>query len=160
MKKNLKIGLDYHGVINHNPLFFKNLTRLALQDNHQIIVLSGGHKQDVINYLQTNNIGYSNIFSLLDYFQEKNLVTFYEDGSFFVPNDLWNKAKADYCLKNRIDLHIDDSMLYGVYFQTPFCLYSPNNNHCSFIKKHVTLNFNKSASEVLSDIVQYFEPLI
>ncbi len=157
MTKHLKIGIDYHGVINKEPLFFKELIALALKSGHQITVLSGGSEKDVKKYLDEHNITYSQIFSLLDYFTKRNLVTFYEDGSFYVENEIWNKAKANYCSQNGVDLHIDDSMLYGSYFQTPFCLYSPTNDCCTFIKKNVTLNFKKEPSEVLSDIVAYFE---
>ena len=153
MSKRLKIGIDYHGVITQNPAFFGELTSLALKENHQIVVLSGAKAQDVEAYLLQNNISYSAVFSLLDYFQARELATFYEDGSFFVPSVLWDRAKADYCLKNGVDLHIDDSMLYGTYFQTPFCLYSKKGERCTFIKKNVVLDFQKSAKEVLSDIV-------
>lgn len=153
MTKRLKIGIDYHGVITQNPAFFQELTALAVKENHTIIVLSGAKAQDVETYLLRNNISYSAVFSLLDYFEARELATFYEDGSFFVPSILWDRAKADYCLKNGVDLHIDDSMLYGTYFQTPFCLYSKKGERCTFIKKNVVLDFQKSAKEVLSDIV-------
>ena len=37
--------------------------------------------------------------------------------------DVWNKAKARYCKKHKIDLHIDDSAKYGEHFSTPFALF-------------------------------------
>jgi 8-oxo-dGTP diphosphatase len=35
-------------------------------------------------------------------------------------NKVWNRAKAEYCKKNGIQLHIDDSDVYGKYFETPY----------------------------------------
>ena len=149
----MKIGIDYHGVINANPDFFKDFCKQALNQKLEIFVISGGSRKDVETYLKEHDILYSDIFSLLDYFKEKNMVTFYEDGSFFVPNDLWNRAKANYCFKNNIAVHIDDSLIYGAYFNTPFCLYSLAHEHCTFIKKNIAINFEQPAKKVLEDIL-------
>ena len=116
----MKIGIDYHGVINSNPEFFKKFADSALKENHRIVILSGSSADEVETYLTTYQIPFSEIYSLLDDFKSRGLVQFYEDGSFFVNNDIWNKAKAKYCLEHKVDVHIDDSMLYGAYFQTPF----------------------------------------
>lgn len=148
----MKLGIDYHGVINSNPDFFKKFNALALQKNHFITILSGAHQKDVEAYLKEHQIPFSNIFSLLDTFQKKGIVTFYPDGSFFVANNIWNTAKAKYCLKNHIDLHIDDSMLYGTYFNTPFCLYTLQSQSCTIIKQNICIDFKKAPEQVLSDI--------
>ena len=149
----MKIGIDYHGVVTANPDFFAQFSSAALNSGHEILIISGGSKKDVEKYLHEHNIAYSDIFSLLDYFNAKGLVTFYPDGSFFVQNELWNKAKAKYCLENDIAVHIDDSMLYGAYFQTPFCLYAPVQQKCTMIKKNVSVNFSQSPQKVFNDII-------
>jgi len=94
---------------------------------------------------------------LLDYFEKRNLVTYYDDGSFFVPNELWNKAKAAYCKKEKIDVLIDDSMLYGSYFKTPFCLYNPHQTTCGLIKKNITIRFDQPAQKVLENLLNALE---
>ena len=154
MVKFLKIGVDFHGVIDQNPSFFKSFNQKAIDDGHQIYILSGGSEKDVQVYLQENDIPCSHIFSLLDYFKKQNLVTFFEDGRFFVPPELWDEAKAKYCLSNQIDIHIDDSILYGKYFQTPFCLYKAVSNQCHGLKNNITLNFNELPQKVLEDLYQ------
>ncbi len=150
----MKIGIDYHGVTNANPIFFAEFTKEAKKKNIEIIIISGGAKVDVEAYLKRYGIVYTDIFSLLDYFKEKRMVTFYEDGSFFVPNEIWNRAKANYCYQNNIDVHIDDSMLYGSYFQTPFCLYSIERKTCHLIKKNIDIDFNQKPSDVLEDLIK------
>lgn len=148
----MKIGIDYHGVISSDPEFFKKFTAAALKKNHSIVVLSGASVQDVKAYLEAHQISFSSVYSLLDDFKNRGLVQFYEDGSFFVNNDIWNRAKAKFCFENKIDVHIDDSMLYGAYFQTPFCLYAKNPARCTFAKKNLTINFNQLPEKVLSDL--------
>ena len=148
----MKIGIDYHGVINSNPEFFKKFADSALKENHRIIILSGSSADEVETYLTTYQIPFSEIYSLLDDFKRRGLVQFYEDGSFFVNNDIWNKAKAKYCLEHKVDVHIDDSMLYGAYFQTPFCLYALSSKRCTFAKKNIVINFNQAPEKVLQDL--------
>lgn len=159
MKKIKKIGVDYHGVISANPDFFQKFNALAIKQNIEVTIISGGDEKDVRLFLLDHDIQYSHIFSLLDYFKKQNMVTFYEDGSFFVSNDVWNKAKARYCFENNIDVHIDDSMLYGAYFQTPFCLYSNVLQSCALIKKNIPIKFNQSPDQVLIDLQKAFEDI-
>lgn len=148
----MKIGIDYHGVINANPEFFKKFTAAALKEKHDIVVLSGASLKDVESYLKEHQISFSAVYSLLDDFKKRRLVEFFEDGSFFVNNEIWNRAKAKYCFEHNVDVHIDDSMLYGAYFQTPFCLYAKNPTRCTFAKKNLTVNFNQLPEKVLNDL--------
>lgn len=148
----MKIGIDYHGVINSNPDFFQKFNASALKNKHDIIILSGSTVKDVEAYLNAHHIAFSGVYSLLDDFKSRGLVQFYEDGSFFVNNEIWNKAKAKYCFDHHVDVHIDDSTVYGAYFQTPFCLYASKPEHCTFIKKSITIDFNQSPEKVLSDL--------
>lgn len=152
MVNSFKIGIDYHGVIDANPSFFKVFNQKAIKKGDKIYVLSGGGKEDVQAYLQQNQIPYTHIFSLLDYFRQKNLVTFFDGGRFFVESNLWDKAKAEYCFNEHIDIHIDDSPLYGQYFRTPFCLYELKSNQCCDLKNNISIDFNCSADAVLESL--------
>ncbi len=152
MNKHLKIGVDYHGVITADPTFFKTFNATAIKKGFEIYVVTGGTAKEVEKYLAENEIPTSHIFSLLDYFKQRNLVTFSEDGSFRVPDMIWDNAKANFCIKQKIDIHIDDSMTYGLHFQTPFCLYSLQNQKCRLIKHNIPIDFNKPAEKVLRDI--------
>lgn len=146
----LKIGIDYHGVITDNPSFFRDFNALALQKGCLIYVLSGGRKSEIETYLKKHNIPYSEIFSILDFYDTQNQVSYLPDGSFKIDDALWNKAKADFCLQNGIAFHIDDSSLYGETFQTPFCLYNQRFKSCS--TKKFCIDFKKSPLEVLNNI--------
>lgn len=154
MAKNFKIGVDYHGVITADPVFFAAFNREALACGCKIYVLSGGHKEDIRSYLQVHDIPYSMIWSIVDYFDRKGMVQYLEDGSFKVNDKLWNQAKARYCEENMIDFHIDDSMLYGEYFTTPFCLFHPETKECMLLgQSSAVVNFNHSPRDVLQNVV-------
>ena len=159
MNKKLKIGVDYHGVITSNPDFFKTFNSLAIKKGFEVYVVTGGKAEEVKEYLNKHHIPASHIFSVLDYFQKRNLVTLSEDGLFHVPDILWDKAKANFCIKQQIDIHIDDSMTYGIHFQTPFCLYSAQNQKCQLIKNNIPINFNQPAQNVLKDIEEALDRL-
>lgn len=123
MATNGKIGIDFHGVINTDPNFFQRLICSFLARALEVHIISGGPEEYIKNYLCEHKIPYSQIWCIYDYYDHKGRITVYDDGSFYMDDELWNKAKADYCRQNNICLHIDDSTVYGKYFTTPYCLY-------------------------------------
>lgn len=150
----MKIGLDYHGVLNKNPAFFAKFCKKAVANGIKICILSGSPKTELEAYLKENKIEYAELYSLLDDFKSRQMVRFDEDGRFYVPDEIWDRAKARYCMQEKIDLHIDDSPIYGSYFQTPFCLYSDSEKKCTFIRQKIDIDFSKSPEAVLEDIIQ------
>ena len=51
-----------------------------------------------------------------------------EDHPYVEDDELWNKAKADYALEEKLDLVYDDSPRYGKYFKTPYCMVLSERN--------------------------------
>ena len=105
------------------------------------------------DFLQAWHIQYTQIFSLLDYFASRGKVEYFDNGNFKVPDELWNKAKADYCRENNIDIQIDDTASYGNDFSTPFCLYNPQTATCTIADKNI--DFGKSPLATLKAIEKY-----
>ena len=151
MNNKFKIGIDYHGVITANPNFFKEFNRYAINNNCLIYIISGGHKRDIKKYLDEKEIMYSEIWSTVDYYDHKNQVEYKDDGTFKVDDTLWDSAKAWYCKQNNINIHIDDSVVYGKYFTTPFCLYNIMDKKCFINDKYIS--FNQPVENVLENIM-------
>ena len=107
-----KIGIDFHGVITASPAFFRDFTALAFDRDYEVFVISGGPYLVVKNFLDSWKIRYNNIFSLIDHFASRGQVKYFPNGNFKVPDELWDKAKAEYCLQNGIDIQIDDTPGY------------------------------------------------
>lgn len=121
-----KIGLDFHGVINTNPEFFRELINLVRQEGIECHIISGGPEEFIAQYLAEQKINYQNLWCIFDFYEAKKKVTMLADGSFHIDDELWDKAKAEYCRNQNIDVHIDDSSIYGKYFTTPYCQYNPH----------------------------------
>jgi hypothetical protein len=121
----LKLGLDIHGVITDDPEFFSKLTHLLVQGGHEVHILTGHHGNDrIFNKLKLYNVAYTHFFSIADYRKEQGVhVTYDEEGKPWLAEGLWNSAKSEYANKHKLDIHIDDTPVYGEYFITPFVLY-------------------------------------
>lgn len=125
-----KIGVDFHGVINTRPDFFREFCREALKIGLEVYIISGGPRETILAYLNQYRIPYTKLWCIYNYYEQRHQVEFYDDGSFHVADELWNKAKAEYCKEQNICVHIDDSAIYGREFATPYCRYDEQANSC------------------------------
>lgn len=130
MGSDCKIGIDFHGVLNVYPDFFREFIAEALQNGIEVYIISGGPCDVIRQYLEEQRIKYTEIWCMYDYFAQSSEIEYLPDGSFHVDDKLWNAAKAEFCKKENICLHIDDSMIYGRNFRTPYCLYDERKNLC------------------------------
>ena len=149
----LKIGLDYHGVIDQKPDCFSLFCHQARKRGHLIYIITGGPITKVKHYLKDINVEYDFIFAIYDYYQTLGDYIETKDGKIEIPDEKWNIAKAKFCSQNKIDIHIDDSKEYLQWFTTPFCLYDKQSNICT-IKSKVTLDFNDDPYKVINQIEQ------
>ena len=147
----LKIGLDYHGVIDINLKYFAEFCTKAKQRKHLIYIITGGPKVKVDYNLKINQIPYDTCFAISDYYQALNKIIQTDDGKLIIPDNLWNIAKADFCRRSQINIHIDDSLKYINWFSTPYCYYNKNNNK-GYLSPGVAFDFNNSPDSVLDKI--------
>lgn len=153
MKK--KIGIDFHGVISSQPGVFEVFTKEIRKLGVEVFVISGGPEKDIIRYLHQYRIEYDHVWGILDYYETKGQVAYFDDGSFQVPTELWNRAKAEYCAKENIEFHIDDSNVYGKYFVTPYCQYDINGGVC-MIGETLKVDFNNpvEAARLVAEFIE------
>ena len=147
-----KIGVDFHGVLNSNPLFFKEFCDCAVKQGFEIHIISGGPCETIENFLAQYQIKHNRIWCIFDHFNEQDKIEFLADGSFHVADELWDSAKAEYCRQNNICVHIDDSPVYGRYFTTPYCLYDEYKKSGELSGKMIDFSVSpeKSLREILS----------
>jgi hypothetical protein len=130
--KPVKIGLDLHGVIDSMPEFFAFFTMAIIKAGGEIHIITGGTTEKDIQLLKDNNIQWTHFFSITDYHNKKGTPTSGTHPKYGFPmisDEEWDKTKGDYCRRERIELHIDDTLVYNDYFTTPFCRLWSNNNH-------------------------------
>lgn len=121
----MKLGLDFHGVITAKPKFFSRISKLFMLGGHDVHILTGSRwTLDLERQLVGYDISWTHKFSISDHHHEIGTpMTGYDEGQPKIDDLTWNKTKAWYCLQHGIDLHIDDSPVYGQYFITPYCHY-------------------------------------
>ena len=153
-----KIGLDFHGVISAAPENFAVFCHEIRKRGIKVYVISGGPSDDIKKYLQTHDIEYDVLWAILDTCEAQGSVHFYDDGSFQVPTDIWNKAKAKYCAEQGILFHVDDSQIYGRYFVTPYCQYNIKSGCCS-VGENLVVDFNcpREAAAIISGLLKKSE---
>lgn len=118
----MKYGIDIHGVADTKKLFFARFSERAIANGHEVHIITGNMRTpEIEKELSGYGIEFTHFFSVSD-----TLLADGKETHWTSPNDPWfkaeewNKAKADYCKENKIDLHFDDSNDYGKYFETPY----------------------------------------
>jgi len=140
MKKNpLKIGLDVHGVADANISFFSRLTALLVENGHEVHILTGSeHSPELERHLREDlHLRWTHLFSITSHHKNRGTEITYINGNPNMDEDTWNSTKADYCRKHGIELHLDDSPVYGRFFETPFAKYYAN--HCPERKSKIAI---------------------
>ena len=124
----MKIGIDIHGVLDTNP-FFKHmaLSMCFHQVGNEVHIITGTSTElalkDLENLDMHRGFHYTHLYSITDDLISRGIPVEWKDGNNpFFPYEEWDKAKAEYCAKNGIDIHFDDTKRYGEYFTTPFAL--------------------------------------
>jgi hypothetical protein len=114
----MRLGLDYHGVIDKYPEHFGPLSRIIMASGGQVYIITG-HRATPEFALSLEQLGieYTEVLSVVDFNQRNGVyVRFDENGNPWIDEELWNSTKADLCKRYDIDLHVDDSEIYGKYF--------------------------------------------
>lgn len=127
--KPFKLGLDIHGVVDKMPEFFSFLSESILKNGGEVHIITGSSIERAIVELKEYKVPYTTIFSIQDYHKQMGTPTTVKHpkwGFEMISDELWDKTKSDYCLKENIDLHIDDTLNYGKLFKTPFCKFWHN----------------------------------
>ena len=122
MKKEIKIGLDIHGVCDMAPEFFSLISKLLVDNNHEVHILTGRRESDgAMKEIHDLNISYTHFFSIADHHEKVGTKMHDDDrGRPWMDDEIWDRTKGDYCRDNEIDFCIDDTERYGQYFETPF----------------------------------------
>lgn len=122
----MKIGIDIHGVLDTNP-FFKQMALSMRHDGDEVHIITGTSIELALKDLEKldmhKGFHYTHLYSITDDLISRGIPVEWKDGNNpFFPYEEWDKAKAEYCTKNGIDIHFDDTKRYGEYFTTPFAL--------------------------------------
>lgn len=118
----IKLGIDVHGVADTAPHLFSELSRLLVENGHEVHILTGAEQTEALEHELRHvlKLSWTHFFSTTTYHKNAGTQITYIEGNPYMDNKVWNRAKAEYCNKHGVQLHIDDSDVYGKYFNTPY----------------------------------------
>jgi hypothetical protein len=123
----LKIGLDFHGVCDTYGALIAPLSRYLVEQGYEVHIITGQKQEEIVDMVRALGIEFTHFFSITDYHERinslgksKTPIRYDEKGRPWMDETIWNQTKAEYCNKNEITIHIDDSEKYGKYFTTPY----------------------------------------
>ena len=110
----MKIGLDIHGVIDKFPEYFSNLSWSLKKKGHEIYVITGQEYIKVFPKIDKFHIGCDKVFSIVDYHKSLGTRMWQDDkGTWWMDGHEWIRTKGDFCEREKIDIHFDDSIEYA-----------------------------------------------
>ena len=127
----MKIGLDFHGVIDKMPDIFAFLTAAIINAGGEVHIITGGTTSEDMELLEKYNIKYTHFFRISKYHMDIGTPADGIHPKYGIPkidDDTWDRTKGEYCKKHSIDLHIDDTFVYNKYFQSPFLHFKLEKN--------------------------------
>ena len=141
----MRIGFDFHGILDTYEVF-RELTRTLISKGHEVHIITGEENtKSFKKTLKDLNVRYTKIFSITSYHKKKGTEVKYDkNGEPWMDKKLWNPTKANYCKRNDIYLHIDDSLEYGDHFKTPFIHIQHLTDNNSFLWKLYVGNISYS----------------
>jgi hypothetical protein len=128
----MQLGLDIHGVIDKDPEFFAKLTKDLRLDGHEVHIITGvEHGSRLNKELIHFGVQFDALFSITSHHKELGTqILRYDNDDESRPifnDEMWDITKAHYCCQHKLDIHIDDSSVYGKYFHaidTQYILYN------------------------------------
>jgi len=118
----MKFGLDFHGVIDKNPKLYSALSKALVAAGHEVHIITGSHRSpELLTKIKEEfGVEFTHFFSIADYHKSIGTAMRYDDkGTPWMKEETWNNTKHEYCYREHIDLHFDDSERYLNMFQTP-----------------------------------------
>ena len=132
----MRYMIDFHGVIDHRPNYFKKITEDLISCGNEIFICTGSKKNIVL--VKLNNLGFqenknfNEIFSISDILEETlpaAEIEYDNQNNIWVDDMLWWPMKGMLCEQYHIDIIIDDSEEYFIYVpNNTIKLYYHKNN--------------------------------
>ena len=127
-----KLGLDVHGVIDEDPIFFSELSMTMRERSAKTLIVTGREVgEELKEELDYYKIVYDDILSITTYQKCLGTPVSYLDDRKSQPimdPEIWNPTKAALCASAGIHIMVDDSPIYGKFFsdvKTQYIMYTP-----------------------------------
>ena len=83
----------------------------------EIHIITGQEESLVVDELKAIGICYDKFFSVVDFHKAQGSKMWLgPKGTWFCDSRLWDATKGEYCAREGINIHFDDTLEYGKYF--------------------------------------------
>jgi len=118
----MKIGIDFHGVIEDYPEIFKSFLEVLVKREGEVHILTGPDLlhayQEVTEAGYLEGVHYTKLHSVVDHLKGREVESWLDEkGRFWASDEDWWSSKALMCEELGLDLMIDDSKEYEPYFE-------------------------------------------
>ena len=118
--------VDFHGVIDVNPDFFRSFMENLVQTGNKVIICSGARMSELNEKLPDfgliEGVHYNEKISVTDYLESilpETEIEYDLNNNIWVDEVIWWSTKGKFCRKYHVDVIIDDSEFYLVYVKPP-----------------------------------------
>lgn len=124
-----KLGLDFHGVLDKDPEYFIDLANLTKAMGGEVHIITGESEFGTGLEIKLKNLNrgvkfWDHLVSIQDELRKTTRRTGINiHGRDIYDEYEWDTFKGSYCSFHGITLHIDDTLKYAEYFETPFYYY-------------------------------------
>jgi hypothetical protein len=139
----MRIGLDFHGVIDRFPDEISILTKRWINLGHQIYIVTGESEITATVKVEALHVPYTHFFSIVDYHKGIGTPMELRDSGWWMDQETWDRTKGDYATVAGLHFHFEDTLKYAPWFPSS----------CTFV--HVGSNF-VSTLGVLKDFYDAF----
>lgn len=129
--KNIKIGLDIHGVIDTYPKTFAYFSKAMRKIGNEIYIITGEPEKSARDVVEKAGVVFDHFYSIVDYHIEKQTPSLRQDdrGHYWVDRQEWLATKGVIAEEVGLNVHFDDQIEYFEYFPKECTLiYVPKEN--------------------------------
>ena len=112
----MKIGIDFHGVIDTYPDIFAALSLKWIKKGYEVHILTGKEWGLIESKIKKFGISYTHHFSIVDHHLALGTLMEKRINGWWMQEEEWNKSKGDYAAKEQITLHFDNDLKYIQWF--------------------------------------------
>lgn len=115
-----KLGLDIHGVCDADPQTYIAMADTFIRAGGEVHIITGQKDTpELRDKVKKLGIPFTHFFSITSYHESIGTPIRYDErGRPWMDIELWDRTKADYCKREGIGMHVDDSPVYGKYFDS------------------------------------------
>ena len=118
----MKIGIDFHGVIEDYPEIFISFLEALVRKGNEVHIITGPDFTHALNEVTTagyeEGIHYTQLHSVVDHLKGREVESWIDEkGRFWASDHDWWSTKALMCNELGLDLMVDDSVEYEPYFE-------------------------------------------